>query len=161
MIGQNTEKSSCAIGWWCPDLVERGCVEDQPQHFRRAAADAARTAALREFQIRTLPIGFVVAQFGCEATDEPQKFSRRVQFLLMRRFRQRAAHRYLGEARIGVHDFGDRQASGERLQNERHGNARATHTRASAQMLRVGDNPLLHANQFNRFDRMLKLGKSN
>src|ERR1017187_5451968 len=28
--------------------MERGCVADQPQHFGRAAADAARTAALRK-----------------------------------------------------------------------------------------------------------------
>jgi len=27
--------------------MERGCVADQPQHFRPAAADASRTAALR------------------------------------------------------------------------------------------------------------------
>ena len=81
-----------------------------------------------------------------------------MQFFLMRQFRQRAAHRFLGQARISVHDFGDRQAGGERLQNERHGNARAAHTRASAQMLRVGDNPFLHASQFNRFDRRLKSG---
>jgi hypothetical protein len=30
------------------NLSERGCVEDQPQRFLRAAADAARTAALRQ-----------------------------------------------------------------------------------------------------------------
>jgi hypothetical protein len=72
-------------------------------------------------------------------------FSRRLQFLLMRQFRQRAAHRFLGQARIRVHDFGDRQAGGERLQDERHGNARAAHTRASAQMFRVSDNPILNA----------------
>jgi hypothetical protein len=72
-------------------------------------------------------------------------FSRRLQFLLMRQFRQRAAHRFPGQARIRVHDFGDRQAGGERLQDERHGNARAAHTRASAQMFRVSDNPILHA----------------
>ena len=35
-------------------MAERGCVEDQPQHFRRSAAGAARTAVPREFQIRTL-----------------------------------------------------------------------------------------------------------
>src|SRR5665213_2205095 len=62
----------------------------------------------------------------------------------MRQFRQRAAHRFPGQARIRVHDFGDRQAGGERLQDERHGNARAAHTRASAQMFRVSDNPVLH-----------------
>jgi hypothetical protein len=28
--------------------MERGCVGDQPQQFERAAADALRTAALRE-----------------------------------------------------------------------------------------------------------------
>jgi len=28
--------------------MERGCVEDQPQRFPPAAADASRTAALRE-----------------------------------------------------------------------------------------------------------------
>ena len=72
-------------------------------------------------------------------------FSRRLQFFLMRQFRQRAAHRFPGQARISVHDFGDRQAGGERLQDERHGNARAAHTRASAQMFRVSDNPVLHA----------------
>ncbi len=27
------------------DLAERGCVEDQPQHFQRAAADATRRRA--------------------------------------------------------------------------------------------------------------------
>src|SRR5665213_2778918 len=62
----------------------------------------------------------------------------------MRQFRQRATHRFPGQARIRVHDFGDRQAGGERLQDERHGNARAAHTRASAQMFRVSDNPVLH-----------------
>jgi hypothetical protein len=72
-------------------------------------------------------------------------FSRRLQFFLMRQFRQRAAHRFPGQARIRVHDFGERQAGGERLQDERHGNARAAHPRASAQMLRVSDNPVLHA----------------
>jgi DNA-directed RNA polymerase subunit RPC12/RpoP len=72
-------------------------------------------------------------------------FSRRLQFFLMCQFRQRAAHRFPGQARIRVHDFGDRQVGGERLQDERHGNARAAHTRASAQVFRVSDNPVLHA----------------
>ena len=63
----------------------------------------------------------------------------------MRQFGQRAAHRFLGQARIRIHDVGNRQSGGERLQDERHGNARAAHTRASAQMLRVSDNPVLHA----------------
>jgi hypothetical protein len=63
----------------------------------------------------------------------------------MRQFCQRAAHGFRRQARIRVHDFGDRQAGGERLQDERHGNARAAHTRASAQMFRVSDNPVLHA----------------
>src|SRR5471030_2032897 len=63
----------------------------------------------------------------------------------MRQFRQRAAHRFPGQARIRIYDFGDREAGGERLPDERHGNARAAHTRASAQMFRVGDNPVLHA----------------
>jgi hypothetical protein len=31
-----------------PIRMERGCVADQPQHFECAAADASRTAALRE-----------------------------------------------------------------------------------------------------------------
>ena len=39
----------------CPHLAERRCVEDQPQRVESAAAGAARTAALREFQVRTLP----------------------------------------------------------------------------------------------------------
>ena len=33
----------------CPHLAERGCVGDQPQHWRRAAAGAARTAAPGNF----------------------------------------------------------------------------------------------------------------
>jgi hypothetical protein len=39
----------------CPNLAERGCVENQPQPLPPAAADASRTAALRKFQIRILP----------------------------------------------------------------------------------------------------------
>jgi hypothetical protein len=30
--------------------MERGCVGDQPQNFRRAAAEAVRTAALRRIK---------------------------------------------------------------------------------------------------------------
>jgi hypothetical protein len=34
-----------------PNLAERGWVASRPQHFRRAAAGAARTAALQEFKL--------------------------------------------------------------------------------------------------------------
>ena len=77
----------------------------------------------------------------------------------MGEFSKRFVHRLLGQTRISVHDFRDGHAGGERLQNERHGNARAAHPRASAQVLRGSDNPVLHASQFNRFKRRLKPGK--
>ena len=86
----------------------------------------------------------------------PAESSRRLQFLLVRQFSQRAAHRFLSQARIGVHDFGNRHARREGLQNERHRNARAAHARASTQVLRVSDNPFLHTKQSNRFGRTLK-----
>ena len=77
--------------------------------------------------------------------QQPLQFRRHPHLPARLMLTQRAAHRFPGQARIRVHDFGERQAGGERLQNERHGNARAAHTRASAQMLRVSDNPVLHA----------------
>jgi hypothetical protein len=57
-------------------LAARGCVENQPQHFRSAAADAPRTAALQKFQIGTTPknptrkIPVSIAQFRYPARDE-------------------------------------------------------------------------------------------
>src|SRR6266568_8558303 len=46
------ENRSPSLFWQVTNLTERGCVEDQPQHFQRAAADASRTAALLVFRIR-------------------------------------------------------------------------------------------------------------
>ena len=50
----------------CPVLMERGWVEDQPQHFQRAAADAARTAALRNLYQTVPPV------LGGERVTPPQ-----------------------------------------------------------------------------------------
>ncbi len=62
----------------------------------------------------------------------------------MGKFGKNATHRFFSQGWIGGHDLLDGHTSRKALQNERHGDARATHARATSKMLRISDDPLFH-----------------
>jgi hypothetical protein len=89
---------------------------------------------------------FFYANFeSFEEDSRPARFSRWLEVFPVGQFRKNAAHRLFRQAGVSVYNFSDGHACGERLENKCHGNPRAAHTRATSKMLRVSDNPVIHA----------------
>jgi hypothetical protein len=65
--------------------------------------------------------------------------------LLVGEFSEHASHGFFSQTWIRINDFSNRHAGCEGFQNERYGNSRVPDARASAQVLRVSDNPVVHA----------------
>ena len=73
------------------------------------------------------------------------EFSRRLEVFPPGQFGKDAAHRFLSQAGISVHNLGNGHACGERLKNKRDGDACAAHSRAASKVLWVTDNPVVHS----------------
>jgi hypothetical protein len=59
-------------------------------------------------------------------------------------FSKNATHRFLSETWISINNFGDAHPGSQRLENKRDRNAGASNSWASAQVIRVSNDPSLH-----------------
>jgi hypothetical protein len=80
-----------------------------------------------------------------EEDSRPAEFSSWLEVFPVGKFGKNAAHRRFCQAGVCIYNLSDGHACGERLENQCHGNPRAAHTRATSKMLRVSDNPVIHA----------------
>ena len=83
-------------------------------------------------------------QLASAVGSRPVGFSRRLEVFTPCQFAKNAAHSFLSQAGISVHDLGNGHARGEGLKNKRNGDTCATHTRTTSKVLWVSDNPSVH-----------------
>jgi hypothetical protein len=92
------------------------------------------------------------------ACQGPAEFSRWLEIFPPGQFAKNAAHRFLAQAGISVHNLGNSHARGEGLKNKRNGNACATHTQTASKVLRVSDNPVIHRIKLTLAEAMRSFG---